>query len=179
MKFPKNTFSYKATCETSEEVIKNLLLNASAMWNRLFRREIFETLRFPQGRINDDEVTVLHAYAQCKKIVFVNRPTYFYRIRENSITTSCFSIRNVDYYYNSLDNEQFIREQLPQLQLCAEFKVVKSLLYCYVNLRKLSDSEEKRKLKKELKREIQRKRKAALKNPYLGIEYKLLICLLR
>ena len=179
LKFPKNTFSYKATCETSEGVIKNLLLNASAMWNRLFRREIFETLRFPQGRINDDEVTVLHAYAQCKKIVFVNRPTYFYRIRENSITTSCFSIRNVDYYYNSLDNEQFIREQLPQLQLCAEFKVVKSLLYCYVNLRKLSDSEEKRKLKKELKREIQKKRKAALKNPYLGIEYKLLICLLR
>ena len=117
LKFPKNTFSYKATCETSEGVIKNLLLNASAMWNRLFRREIFETLRFPQGRINDDEVTVLHAYAQCKKIVFVNRPTYFYRIRENSITTSCFSIRNVDYYYNSLDNEQFIREQLPHAEI--------------------------------------------------------------
>lgn len=179
LKFPKNTFSYQVECKEPEEIVKKLLLNGSAMWNRLFRREIFQTVRFPENRINDDEVAVLHAYALCDKIVLLNRPTYFYRIRRNSITTSSFSIRNIDYYYNSLENERFVQETFPQLISYAEFKVIKSLLYCYVNLKKLPTSEKNKQIEQELKSEIQKKRKAALKNPHLGILYKILTCLIR
>lgn len=177
LEFPKNQFSYKEECVPAEEVMKNLLLHASAVWNRLFRKEVFEEIRFPVNRVNDDEVVAVHAYAKCKKIVFLNCPTYYYRIRENSITTSSFSVRNIDYYYNSVDNAKFIAKEFPQLRLYAEFKVEKSLLYCYVNSRKLPNTEEAQKIKKYLKSEMKKTWKTALKNPYLGIQYKILMCL--
>ena len=43
---------------------------------------VFREIRFPLDRVNDDEVVALHAYAECKKIVFLNKDTYFYRIRK-------------------------------------------------------------------------------------------------
>ena len=177
LKFPKNRFSYREECVPAEDVMKNLLLHASAVWNRLFRKEVFEELRFPVNRVNDDEVMALHAYAKCKKIVFLNRPTYYYRIRENSITTSSFSIRNMDYYYNSLDNAEFIAKEFPQLHLYAEFKVEKALLYCYINSRKLPDTKEAKIAKNFLRSGLKKTWKKALKNPYLGIQYKVLMWL--
>ena len=126
-----------------------------------------------------DEVVALHAYAECSKIVFLHHPTYYYRIRGNSITTSEFSLRNMDYYYNSQDNLSFIRIRMPQLIPCAEYKVYKSLLYCYVNLRKLEKTPQTEQLKKKLREDIRHHRKAALKNHYLDRKFKLLFFLIR
>lgn len=129
------------------EAMRGVLDNGSAAWNRLFRKEVFDTLRFPVGRINDDEVTALHAYAQCDKIVYLNEPTYFYRIRENSITTSAFSFKKVDVFYNSMDNLDFVKKERPELVPNAEAKCVKAALYCSYNLKKMKPADEAEKKK--------------------------------
>lgn len=109
---------------SAQDAMKRVLLNGSAVWNRLFRRELFENVRFPSNRINEDEVAALHIYVQCKKVVFLDADTYYYRIRKNSVTTSSFSLRKVDWYYNGLDNLEFIRTVCPVLVPCAECKCV-------------------------------------------------------
>lgn len=161
-------------CETSEEAMKRVLLSGSAVWNRLFKREIFETIRFPEGRINDDEVVALHAYSKCRNIVFLSRDTYYYRIRSNSITTSRFSLRQMDFYYNSIDNMEFIRKDCPSLLPCAEYKFIKASLYCYVHLGKLEKNEETVKARKALKKSIRKNREKARKNPHLSLPLKVL-----
>lgn len=164
----------KAICQTASEAIKHVLLSGSAIWNRLFKKEIFHSLRFPLDRINDDEVTVLHAYAKCKKIVFLPDDTYFYRIRQNSITTSSFSVKQMDVFYNSVENLNFIKATLPELTECAEFKYIKAMLYCYANLKKLPKDETVSNLLTMLKKEIRQNRSLALHNSYLKLPLKAL-----
>lgn len=164
--------------ESAREAMKHVLLKGSAVWNRLFKREIFDKIRFPEGRVNDDEMVALHAYAACRNIVFLNQDTYYYRIRKNSITTSRFSLRNVDCYYNSIDNLHFIRQTMPELTACAQYKYIKAMLYCYVNLMKMKRTEETRKILQVLRKDIRENRQTAWKNKYVTLPMKVLMFLL-
>lgn len=164
-----------AVCEDSMQAVKRVLLQGSAVWNRLFKREIFAQVRFPAGRIGDDEAAVLHAYAECKKVVLLNQETYFYRIRPNSITTTPFSQRKMDIYYNSVDNLRFIRKNIPELTACAEYKYMKAMLYCYVQLRKMKRDATLQDSMLQLRQEIRKHQALARKNPYLPWVMKILM----
>jgi len=154
-------------CKTSLGAMKAVLLGGSAIWNRLFKKEIFETLRFPVDRINDDEVTVLHAYADCNRVVFLDKITYFYRLRENSITTSSFSMRKVDVFYNARDNMAYIAKERPKLYRYAEKKYLRAGLYCIYNLiRMKTEDPEIAKQKKKAIKEIRQ----GIKENYLSIK---------
>ena len=157
--------------------MEHVLLAGSAVWNRLFKRNIFDRIRFPAGRVNDDEVTALHAYAECGKILFLDHDTYYYRIRQNSITTSKFSLRNMDCYYNSMDNLAFVREKMPGLEAAGEYKYIKSMLYCYVNLKRMKREPEVKELLERLHRDIRDNRSAALSNRYVSLPLKALMLL--
>ncbi|MCM1191363.1 MAG: glycosyltransferase [Acetatifactor muris] len=167
-------------CETALKAMEHTLLSGSAAWNRLFRKEALGSLRFPLGRINDDECFILRVYQRMEKIVFLDCETYFYRKRANSITTSAFSIKMVDCVYNSRENLDFVREKAPELVPAAQYKYCKTLLWCYVNLRKLKKDEQAKNLCRQLHGEIRKNRKAALANPYLGLPLKVLtlLCIL-
>lgn len=54
-------------------------------WNRLYRRELFETVRFPVGKIHEDEYTAHQFYWQCERITIAAKPLYFYVQRGGSI----------------------------------------------------------------------------------------------
>ena len=164
-------------CQTSARARRHVLLEGSAVWNRLFKKEVFKEIRFPLDRVNDDEVVALHAYAECKKIVFLDKDTYFYRIRQNSITTSTFSIRNVDCYYNSIDNLNFIKQRMPELTDCAEYKYIKAMLYSYVNLRRIKKNPEAKKIRKQIHIDIKNSRSIACQNQYVTFPMKILMLL--
>lgn len=164
-------------CVSGQEAMKGVLLKGSAVWNRLFKREIFREIRFPIGRVNDDEVVALHAYAECQKIVFLDEDTYYYRIRSNSITTSKFSLRNVDCYYNSADNLEFVKKVCPELIPCGEYKFIKAMLYSYVNLKRMKKDEQVKKVLKSIKKDIKENKSMALKNSYVTFPMKVLVVL--
>ena len=47
-------------------------------WNKLYRRDLFETIRYPEGRIHEDEATTYLLFDEAKKLVFVDRVLYGY-----------------------------------------------------------------------------------------------------
>ena len=54
---------------------------------KLFRRELFMELRFPEGKLYEDIYlmpTLLHKASGC---VMIDEPVYFYYIREGSISS--------------------------------------------------------------------------------------------
>lgn len=167
-------------CETSKEAMEHVLLAGSSACNRLYKREMLEGLRFPQGRINEDEPFVLCLYERMERIAFLDCETYFYRKRKNSITTSDFSVKKVDCVYNSRDNLEFVTSKAPELISAAEYKYCKTLLWCYVNLRNLKGDEQAKELRRQIHKEIREHWKMAISNPYLGFALKILtlICLL-
>ena len=58
--------------------IPQVALNAT--WNKLYKREVLEGIRFPSGRVRDDNATTHAIFWNCNKIIFTTLQTYFYRM---------------------------------------------------------------------------------------------------
>ena len=54
-------------------------------WNKLYKKDLFRDLRYPKGRIFEDEFTTYKALYKCSKICFVDLPLYYYLQRSDSI----------------------------------------------------------------------------------------------
>lgn len=166
-------------CDDTKKVMKHALLNGSSACNRLYECTLFKNVRFPENRINEDEIAILRVYEKCKRVVFLDRYTYFYRRRPKSITTSVFSLKNLDFYYNTLDNLVFVEQTAPELLPCAQARVINALLYCYIKLRlKRDKSPEESEKAVWLYTEIRRNRSMALSNDYCKLWMKVAMCVL-
>ena len=57
------------------------------VWNKLFRKHLFETVRFPVGTYFEDSVTTPTLVHTAQKVYYKKTPLYHYRYREGSIVT--------------------------------------------------------------------------------------------
>lgn len=57
-------------------------------WNKLYRKEIWDNLRYPVGRYHEDEHVIHHLLNRCKTVVTMPDALYVYSIRSGSIMTS-------------------------------------------------------------------------------------------
>ena len=64
--------------------------------NKLYRRQIFETLRFPVGRLNEDSFVAPAVLEQVKTAVYVPQQYYHYRQHGTSIMNKRQTLRNYD-----------------------------------------------------------------------------------
>lgn len=157
------------------EMIRRLLIGASAPWARLYKKSLWEGLRFPEGVINEDEPILIQVYSRCNKILMLEEVVYYYRKRENSVTSSQFGIKKLDMYYNAVNNEKLAVQIDEVLTEPARYKVIKSLLYCLVNLHKKKRNDEEKQACKKLRADLRNYRKDGyLKNPLLPISYRIL-----
>lgn len=65
-------------------------------WGKLYRRNLLEGLNFPEGKIHEDQWFSTMAYYFANRTVFLNDKLYFYRLRNDSITGSEFSMKRFD-----------------------------------------------------------------------------------
>lgn len=65
-------------------------------WNKLYRRELFDEIRYPVGKIHEDEATTYRIYDRVEKAAVVDSTGYGYFINAGSITRS-FSPRRLDW----------------------------------------------------------------------------------
>ena len=65
-------------------------------WNKLYKREIFIDLRFPDGRYFEDASTTNLAIFQCSQISVLGAEMYFYHITPNSSSKTLRSVELLD-----------------------------------------------------------------------------------
>lgn len=65
-------------------------------WNKLYRRKLFNTLRYPAGKQNEDVFVFVELFCQVQRAACVAEPLYFYRKRIDSIMNSAVTLRNLD-----------------------------------------------------------------------------------
>ena len=63
---------------------------------KLYKRAVLKDLRFPVGRLHEDQAFTPLALYKAGKIVFVDSRAYYYRVRKQSITHQSFSIKRYD-----------------------------------------------------------------------------------
>lgn len=54
-------------------------------WNKLYKSKLFENIRFPKGKIHEDEFTTYRVVCRANKIAVNSKKLYYYRQRPDSI----------------------------------------------------------------------------------------------
>lgn len=75
---PSDDFSYAAAC------------------GKVYRSELFENIRYPVGRLHEDQFVTYQLLYAADKVGIVNEPLYGYRETPSSIMNSTFSIKRYD-----------------------------------------------------------------------------------
>lgn len=63
--------------------------------NKIYKRKLFQKLRFPKGRVHEDEYVLHKIVSRCQKISCIKDKLYFYVQHNNSIMAVKTGIRNI------------------------------------------------------------------------------------
>lgn len=111
----------------TEAAIEQLLTEAAfrdVVWNKLYRREIFQTLYFEPGKLHEDVFFTYQAFGLCKKIVKTEAVLYGYRQRSDSTMGVRFSLRRLDAVEAHRQRYLYMRERFPALAPLAQSRAL-------------------------------------------------------
>ncbi|MDY4077588.1 MAG: glycosyltransferase family 2 protein [Clostridium sp.] len=72
----------------------NIIMTISCC--KLFKKNLFSDIKFPKGKIHEDEFTTYKLLYKSKKVSYTSEKMYYYRQREDSITHRKFDRQNLD-----------------------------------------------------------------------------------
>lgn len=78
-----NTVNNITACEQIYN--KNYYVYCTVVWNKLYRKTLFDKISFPNGRLHEDEFTSYKLLYSSSKIVELSNQLYYYRFSPNSI----------------------------------------------------------------------------------------------
>ena len=120
----------KTVCFTGREMLANLYIQTGAYyvvaWNKLYKKELFENIRYPEGRIHEDEATTYKLFDLAKKCVFVDNALYGYYVGSGgtSITRNGFNLKKLDWRVANKERVQYFIEKdykelvVPAIKAC-------------------------------------------------------------
>lgn len=103
----------KDECISSQEFIKEYCGKYGWYYviacNKIYRRELFEKVKYPLGKQHEDAFVIHHLVSQCNRIACIKNALYFYVQRKGSIM-SHISIRNMDLGEALIDQYKFAKK---------------------------------------------------------------------
>lgn len=89
-------------------------LELTVPWNKLYKKEVFRDLRYPKGKIFEDEATTFKILYRCQKVCLIDLPLYYYLQRNDSIIGVMNGLRDskvVEAYLERIDFYQKEKEE--------------------------------------------------------------------
>ena len=98
-------------------------------WNKLYKRELFEQIRYPKGRIHEDEATSYKVFYKAQKVARIDKILYLYYQNTESITKKTYSLKRLDILLALEERMQFFQENgLDQLYAKDSYKYLCKIL---------------------------------------------------
>ncbi|MBC5624031.1 glycosyltransferase [Clostridium sp. NSJ-49] len=141
-------------------------------WNKIYKKELFDEVRYEEGKIHEDEFIAHKLLYKAQKITYVSKQLYNYIQREDSIINSKFNIKKLDAVYAFNERKLFFKNiKNKELQYKAEYNYVKYFFENYYKAKRNIEciDEELYRLKKNFRESIY----TLLKNPYFNYKEKL------
>lgn len=123
----------KLVLEGNTKIEKIIFHNNMFVCNKLYRRYLFDEVRFPVGRVYEDAFVMPHIVHVAKKLVTNPECLYYYVSREDSITHVPFSADRFNMFYAQKSVYDYITHlsdiDLPYEKLCRK-RMFLAFLYC-------------------------------------------------
>lgn len=81
------------------------------VWNKLYRKSIFQKLRFPVGKQHEDEFIIHYIVDRSAVIISVKATLYYYLQRKESIMGMGFSVKSMDYGEALIDRYHYTKSR--------------------------------------------------------------------
>jgi len=124
-----------------EETIKEILhakIIKSYVWQKLFKRECFDTLRFPNGKNYEDIAISIKSLENVDKIVGINKHLYYYLYREDSIDRSKTEKNIEDAIKISYERYKYVKENYLNVQEYNVYSLITRILWTYRDIKKMN-----------------------------------------
>lgn len=118
------------------DIYDNHWLENIVVWNKIYKKSIFEEIRFPLGKINEDEFTTYKILYNENKIPIIDDCLYFYRQSNDSLMRKKFNEKRlnllealeerIEYFYKNKEIELYNMTIKAYLNKCIE---------CYMNVK--------------------------------------------
>lgn len=82
--------------EAFECLFNNRNVNMVVAWNKLYRKELFHAVRYPVGRLHEDEAVIHEIIGSTQCIAWLEETLCYYRETPNSITNAKFYLKRLD-----------------------------------------------------------------------------------
>ncbi len=123
----------------AEEAIKQLIIRTDVVynlaWNKIYHRSLFETIRYPHGKLYEDNGTTYKLFHLAGRIYVTDIPLYNYIRRDESITGQAYSSRAItdkfDLWYARL---LFLYAHYPNLTKAAHQQLLELVQLGFVTL---------------------------------------------
>ena len=160
---------------TAEKFLEAMLYQHTgdnSVWGKLYRKSVFDGLRFTQGILYEDLDIIYKAILRVKNVAWGKTPLYYYRITPGSILHN-FSRKRADVLDVTDHMVEYIGKNYPQLAPAARSRRLSAHfnIYCLLAANGLRNQEIEERCKKVIKEERGKfifDRNVRLKN-HLGI----------
>ncbi len=109
--------------EGAMKIVMDGMINYAYAVNKLYKRELFNEVRYPVGKIIEDAFVILFLLDKTSKVALTNEKKYYYFHRENSITSNSFRQKHFDCIEAHENNYKFICEKHPSLEKTARMRL--------------------------------------------------------
>ena len=162
----------------SEEAIKQSLygpLSSVSACNKLFKKCLFEEIKFPVGITHEDAYTIPKIFLKANKIYMSSTPKYNYNyMRDDSITTKPFNEKNLDLVEAFITNKKIVTKVYPSLADVFQYRIYLAYIEVFKKII-ISANYKQSSYYKELKNKIKSGTGFIINSPYFSKKNKLLI----
>ena len=128
--FPEG--DYTVSAYSPEEAMRHHIRDAifrQLIWNKLYRRELSEGVRFPEKTKIDDEYFTYRLLGNAKKLVRSTKVCYAYRQQEGSIMHQKFSLKRVEALQAKQQRLEWLKEHMPSMEQEARADLIMTCIY--------------------------------------------------
>lgn len=100
------------------EILKEILLDKniqSYAWNKLYKKELFDEIKYPIGKKYEDIGTTFFLLEKCNKVVVTGKSEYYYINRQDSIVNNVTETTITDYIELIMQRYDYIEENIKEL----------------------------------------------------------------
>lgn len=128
------------------DILKEVLLDKniqSYAWNKLYKKELFDEIKYPIGKKYEDIGTTFYVFEKCNKIVVTSEPEYYYLKRSDSLVNNVTESTVFDYTEIIIQRYLYTRENIEELKKYNNYYLAKTLITAHNDIELLGNISEK------------------------------------
>ena len=128
------------------DILKEVLLDKniqSYAWNKLYKKELFDEIKYPIGKKYEDIGTTFYVFEKCNKIVVTSEPEYYYLKRADSLVNNVTESTILDYTEIIIQRYLYIKQNIEELRKYNNYYLTKTLITANNDIKTLKNVSEK------------------------------------